>query len=115
MKKLGKKSAYIPTLSSVISTKLDNEGYLYANQPLIQSFITGFSTPIVTIDSAFIQARAGTGTDSAAVIAMIDSTYVQARTTAGTDRAAVLAMIDSAHIQGKIPGPSEQELSYKLP
>ena len=90
---------------SVISTKLDNEGYLYANQPLIQSFITGFSTPIVTIDSAFIQARAGTGTDSAAVIAMIDSTYVQARAgAAGTDSAAVLAMIDSAHVQGKIPG-----------
>ena len=90
---------------SVISTKLDNEGYLYANQPLIQSFITGFSSPIVTIDSAFIQARAGTGTDSAAVIAMIDSTYVQARAgAAGTDSAAVLAMIDSAHVQGKIPG-----------
>ena len=90
---------------SVISTKLDNEGYIYANQPLIQSFITGFSSPIVTIDSAFIQARAGTGTDSAAVIAMIDSTYVQARAgAAGTDSAAVLAMIDSAHVQGKIPG-----------
>ena len=89
---------------SVIATKLDNEGYIYANQPLIQSFITGFSSPIVTIDSAFIQARAGTGTDSAAVIAMIDSAYVQARTTAGTDSAAVLAMIDSAHVQGKIPG-----------
>ena len=90
---------------SVISTKLDNEGYIYANQPLIQSFITGFSSPIVTIDSAFIQARAGTGTDSAAVIAMIDSTYVQARAgAAGTDSATVLAMIDSAHVQGKIPG-----------
>ena len=90
---------------SVISTKLDNEGYIYANQPLIQSFITGFSSPIVTIDSAFIQARAGTGTDSAAVIAMIDSTYVQARAgAAGTDSAAVLAMIDSSHVQGKIPG-----------
>ena len=89
---------------SVISTKLDNEGYIYANQPLIQSFITGFSSPIVTIDSAFIQARAGTGTDSAAVISLIDSAYVQARTTAGTDSAAVLAMIDSAHVQGKIPG-----------
>ena len=90
---------------SVISTKLDNEGYIYANQPLIQSFITGFSSPIVTIDSAFIQARAGTGTDSAAVISLIDSAYVQARAgAAGTDSAAVLAMIDSAHVQGKIPG-----------
>jgi hypothetical protein len=108
-------SAYVQLKipGSVISTKLDNEGYIYANQPLIQSFITGFSSPIVTIDSSFIQARidsdyiqarAGTGTDSAAVIAMIDSAYVQARTTAGTDSAAVLAMIDSAHIQGKIPG-----------
>ena len=100
-------SAYVQLKmpGSVISTKLDNEGYIYANQPLIQSFITGFSSPIVTIDSAFIQARAGTGTDSAAVIAMIDSTYVQARAgAAGTDSAAVLAMIDSAHVQGKIPG-----------
>ena len=49
---------------SFITTQIDNEGYLYANQPLIQSFITGFSSPIVTIDSAFIQARAGGG-DSA--------------------------------------------------
>ena len=100
-------SAYVQLKmpGSVIATKLDNEGYIYANQPLIQSFITGFSSPIVTIDSAFIQARAGTGTDSAAVIAMIDSTYVQARAgAAGTDSAAVLAMIDSAHVQGKIPG-----------
>ena len=100
-------SAYVQLKipGSVISTKLDNEGYIYANQPLIQSFITGFSSPIVTIDSAFIQARAGTGTDSAAVIAMIDSTYVQARAgAAGTDSATVLAMIDSAHVQGKIPG-----------
>ena len=100
-------SAYVQLKmpGSVIATKLDNEGYIYANQPLIQSFITGFSSPIVTIDSAFIQARAGTGTDSAAVIAMIDSTYVQARAgAAGTDSATVLAMIDSAHVQGKIPG-----------
>ena len=111
-------SAYVQLKmpGSVIATKLDNEGYIYANQPLIQSFITGFSSPIVTIDSAFIQARidsdyiqarAGTGgggTDSAAVIALIDSAYVQARTTAGTDSAAVLAMIDSSHVQGKIPG-----------
>ena len=100
-------SAYVQLKipGSVISTKLDNEGYIHANQPLIQSFITGFSSPIVTIDSAFIQARAGTGTDSAAVIAMIDSTYVQARAgAAGTDSAAVLAMIDSSHVQGKIPG-----------
>ena len=58
---------------SVISTKLDNEGYIYANQPLIQSFITGFSSPIVTIDSAFIQARAGAGADSAGVFSMRDS------------------------------------------
>ena len=50
---------------SFITTQIDNEGYLYANQPLIQSFITGFSSPIVTIDSAFIQARAGGGGDSA--------------------------------------------------
>ena len=111
-------SAYVQLKipGSVISTKLDNEGYIYANQPLIQSFITGFSSPIVTIDSAFIQARidsdyiqaragtSGGGTDSAAVIALIDSAYVQARTTAGTDSAAVLAMIDSSHVQGKIPG-----------
>ena len=78
-------SAYVQLKmpGSVIATKLDNEGYIYANQPLIQSFITGFS----------------------AVIAMIDSTYVQARAgAAGTDSAAVLAMIDSAHVQGKIPG-----------
>jgi len=107
-------SAYVQgkVPASYLTTTLDNDGYIHANQPLIQSFITGFSSPIVTIDSAFIQARidsdyiqarAGAGTDSAAVIALIDSAYVQARTTAGTDSAAVLAMIDSAHVQGKVP------------
>tara|TARA_B100000614_G_scaffold236439_1_gene233977 strand:+ start:2652 stop:4304 length:1653 start_codon:yes stop_codon:yes gene_type:complete len=107
-------SAYVQgkVPASYLTTTLDNDGYIHANQPLIQSFITGFSSPIVTIDSAFIQARidsdyiqarAGAGTDSAAVIALIDSAYVQARTTAGTDSAAVLAMIDSSHVQGKIP------------
>jgi hypothetical protein len=69
------------------------------------------------IDSAYVQARQTTGTDSAAtisliqansvdsaeVINLIDSAYVAARTTAaaGTDSAAIINLIDSNYVQAR--------------
>jgi len=70
---------------------------------------------IALIDSAYVQARQTTGTDSAAtisliqansvdsaeVINLIDSAYVAARTTAGTDSAAIINLIDSNYVQAR--------------
>ena len=67
------------------------------------------------IDSAYVQARQTTGTDSAAtisliqansvdsaeVISLIDSAYVAERTTAGTDSAAIINLIDSAYVAAR--------------
>ena len=89
------------------------ETYVYytddnATSQWVKANPSGASSVIDLIDSAYINARVSSGTDSASVIGLIDSAYINARVVipAAFDSADVVGIVDSAYISARTSTPN---------
>ena len=89
------------------------ETYVYytddnATSQWVKANPSGASSVIGLIDSAYINARVSSGTDSASVIGLIDSAYINARVVipAAFDSADVVGIVDSAYISARTSAPN---------